>query len=167
MKIISHRGNLKGLNPQRENKVWAIEQCIEMGYQVEVDLWVKVVSEDNEYTNILFLSHDEPKPEDEISEEWLVEHENSLLIHCKNKEALEYCNESSYAEYFFHDKDRWAYTSNNNLICYGNKNDIVNTKFTIIMMPEHHDIKLEDIPRGIYAVCTDYIEKFKDKIYTT
>ena len=53
MKIISHRGNLTGPNPIRENSIDYIEEAIAEGFDVEVDLWV----DDNE----CYLGHDDPQ----------------------------------------------------------------------------------------------------------
>ena len=41
MKIISHRGNLNGPSKELENNVSQIEQCLQMGYDVEIDFQVK------------------------------------------------------------------------------------------------------------------------------
>ena len=38
MKLISHRGNLKGPNPQTENHPDQIVECIKKGYDVEIDV---------------------------------------------------------------------------------------------------------------------------------
>lgn len=38
MLFISHRGNLDGLNPKRENTKDYIQEAIDKGFQVEVDI---------------------------------------------------------------------------------------------------------------------------------
>ena len=53
MKLISHRGNIKGPNPYRENTPTYIDCAIGNGYDVEID----VRSIDGE----LWLGHDEPQ----------------------------------------------------------------------------------------------------------
>ena len=40
MKIISHRGNLYGPNPELENKPEYILAAIKCNFRVEIDLWV-------------------------------------------------------------------------------------------------------------------------------
>jgi hypothetical protein len=77
MKIISHRGNIKGPNPEDENKQWYIDAAIEMGYDVEVDVWYV----DDEF----YLGHDGPEYQIDLS--WLVQRSDVLWIHCKNLDA--------------------------------------------------------------------------------
>ena len=79
MKIISHRGNLDGPNIGNENKKDQISACIDLGLDIEIDLW--------RIDEKFFLGHDDP--ETEISEKWLLEKKNYLWIHCKNLEGLE------------------------------------------------------------------------------
>ena len=40
MKIISHRGNLNGPNKNLENRLDTIEKAIQLGFDVEVDIWL-------------------------------------------------------------------------------------------------------------------------------
>jgi glycerophosphoryl diester phosphodiesterase len=79
MKIIAHRGNLKGPNPERENSPEYLLEAVEAGYDCEVDVWY----DDN---NQLYLGHDNPK--------YKVDHEflnnKAFWCHAKNLEALEY-----------------------------------------------------------------------------
>ena len=51
MKIISHRGNIKGPS-DFENDPRQIKSILNMGCDCEIDLWIK----DNKY----YLGHDEP-----------------------------------------------------------------------------------------------------------
>ena len=39
MKIISHRGNLKGPDPKNENTKGQIDKALKMSFDVEIDLW--------------------------------------------------------------------------------------------------------------------------------
>ena len=52
MKLIAHRGNINGINPQRENTIDYIEEAIELGYDVEIDL--------NLHKGGFYLGHDKP-----------------------------------------------------------------------------------------------------------
>ena len=38
MKIIAHRANLSGPNSKNENKLSSIKKCIDLGYDVEIDI---------------------------------------------------------------------------------------------------------------------------------
>ena len=57
MKLIAHRGNINGINSQRENTIDYIEEAIQLGYDVEIDL--------NLHKGGFYLGHD--KPEQEVS----------------------------------------------------------------------------------------------------
>ena len=70
MKIISHRGNIEGPNSSTENFPDQINDCINRGYDVEIDLRI--------IDNIFYLGHDTP---DHIVEfEWLLKNKIANLI---------------------------------------------------------------------------------------
>ena len=74
MKIISHRGNIRGAIPDHENRPSYIDCAMGSGYDVEIDL--RVV--DGE----LWLGHDEPQYK--IEHSWLEPRKEFLWIHCKD-----------------------------------------------------------------------------------
>ena len=41
-KLYSHRGNLFGPIPERENKPDYIDEAISAGFNVEIDIWLKI-----------------------------------------------------------------------------------------------------------------------------
>ena len=52
IKLISHRGNLNGVNPDRENSPSYIQEAITAGYDVEIDVhW---------WDSGIWLGHDKP-----------------------------------------------------------------------------------------------------------
>ena len=53
MILISHRGNINGPNKDKENSLSYIQEAINLGYDVEIDLWV--------INGELFLGHDSPQ----------------------------------------------------------------------------------------------------------
>ena len=74
MILISHRGNLDGVNPDRENSPSYIQEAISSGFDVEIDVhWCG---------NGIWLGHDGPECEVPIS--FLEEIKNGVWIHCKN-----------------------------------------------------------------------------------
>ena len=79
MKIISHRGNLNGSCRKLENTCAQLEKSIELGFNVELDLWL--------IEQKIFLGHD--KPNIEIDKGWLNDISEYSWIHCKNIEVLE------------------------------------------------------------------------------
>ena len=39
MRLISHRGNINGVNPKLENTKEYVDLAIDKGYSVEIDVW--------------------------------------------------------------------------------------------------------------------------------
>ena len=100
MKFISHRGNIDGPNPEWENDPSRIEDVLNKGYDVEIDVW-KIGSK-------LFLGHDGPQFPIDYG---FIKNE-SLLCHAKNLEALEYMLKMDDVHCFWHQEDHDTITSN-------------------------------------------------------
>ena len=92
MILISHRGNLSGRLESRENKIDYIEEAIDLGFDVEIDVWFVEGS--------FFLGHD--TAETHIDFSWFEKRKENLWIHAKNAQALEELM-SSDLHYFFHE----------------------------------------------------------------
>jgi hypothetical protein len=148
MKIISHRGNLTGPNPLRENSVDYIEEAIAEGFDVEVDLRWK----DHNF----YLGHDEPQYYVPMS--WLVKWKDKLWIHCKDLESLDKI--SSWPidfHYFWHESDRYTLTSKGiGWVLVGQ----FPFRNSIVVLPE--SINYYDKYEGVYdrimnteGICTD------------
>lgn len=153
MKIISHRGNLTGPNPIRENSIDYIEDAIVEGFDVEIDLRV----EDND----CYLGHDDPQYF--ITMEWLEKYKDVLWIHCKNLEALEKMS-SSVVEfnYFYHECDRYTITSKG--IGWVLIGQYPYSK-SVIVLPESislYDYQPEYI-KNSFGICTDKPIFYKNK----
>ena len=73
MKLIAHRGNINGPDPENENSPKYIESAIQQGYDVEIDLRVDLG---------LQLGHDESQYF--IDSSWLSTFKDNLWIHCKD-----------------------------------------------------------------------------------
>jgi hypothetical protein len=105
MKLISHRGNLEGPNPERENHPDYIYEALQAGYDVEIDVWWV----DGKFK----LGHDGPQYD--FPFDLLTNFYNKLWIHCKNMDALSYLNEldsnGSKLNYFSHEDDLGVLTS--------------------------------------------------------
>ena len=80
VKFISHRGNLNGQNKKTENTVKQIDFVLNEDFDCEIDVWL--------INEKLYLGHD--NPENEITLNWLDMYKQSLWIHCKNFEALNF-----------------------------------------------------------------------------
>jgi hypothetical protein len=158
MKLIAHRGNTEGPNPLEENKIEYIEEAIENGFDVEIDIWFFP------QTNQFFLGHD--KPDYPATIFWLAKNIDKLWIHCKNIDALyEFSSNTSGYNYFWHDTDRYTLTSKDYIWTYPGQS--YNPK-SIIVMPETMKVfpsfimELEDMKAyNCYGICSDYVSKMK------
>ena len=70
MRIISHRGNIRGPVPGRENAPSYIDCALGNGYDVEID--VRVVN------NEIWLGHDEPQYK--VSFNWIFHRQMNLVV---------------------------------------------------------------------------------------
>jgi hypothetical protein len=159
MRIISHRGNLTGIEPTFENRIKTIDKALAAGFDVEVD----VLYHDNK----MFLGHDAPQellPERFYSDD-------RIHFHCKNMGSLmKFQNSYRGSILFTHDKDEATITSRGMLwihpLTLPNLCDIVDFKFerAIAVLPEIVDIGDIDFLSKFYGICTDYPERYKEAL---
>jgi hypothetical protein len=109
MKLIAHRGLLKGPNKNLENQPHQIQTVLDRGYDSEIDLWV--------FDDRLYLGHD--GPQFNITEQFLKQ--PGLWIHCKNLSALAYCQNDIKLNYFWHENDAYTLTSKGFIWAYPGK----------------------------------------------
>jgi hypothetical protein len=142
MKIISHRGNLKGPEKSNENKPKQIDLAIKNGFEVEIDLWI--------VNGNFLLGHD--RPEHVIDLSWALNRSKYLWIHCKNIELLDYfiINRTD-LNFFFHQNDHVALTSKFHLWVYPEK---TYTKNSILVSNNIDNLSFLDNPP--FGVCTDF-----------
>jgi hypothetical protein len=146
MILISHRGNISGPNPERENHPEYIFEALQAGYNVEIDVWFE--------NGKFMLGHD--KPQYEFPFELLDKNYPKLWIHCKNMDALSVLNNldssGDKVNYFIHENDLGVLTS---------KGYIWSTALFdrgILVMPEVFN---KEPIASTLGVCSDYIEKYK------
>ena len=147
MKIISHRGNIDSINPDRENTFEYIDEAISLDFEVEIDLW-RIDKE-------LFLGHDEPETKVELP--WLWYRKDSLWIHTKNSSALEYLvalNKYHDLKYFWHSVEPYILTSNS--IIWAHEFDNIESPETCIVPLLDKETLTATTPRRWYGVCTDF-----------
>lgn len=143
MILISHRGNLTGRVKERENSPDYIQEALDAGFDVEIDVWK---SESKWY-----LGHD--KPQYEVSYEFL--RNPRLWCHAKNLEALydmSFCDEKIH--FFWHQKDDFTLTSKGFIWTYPGQQL---TDHSICVLPE----RAEHSFFSAYGVCSDYIMSYK------
>lgn len=139
MQVISHRGNYNGKRVENDPNLLPIGRWV-----CEVDLW--------RINNKLYLGHDTPAFY--ITEEWIFDNANQLLLHAKNSDALLFIKRNN-LEGFFHQTDDFVLTTLiNRIIVYPGKEVLPGS---IVMRPELYS------PHSLehcYAVCTDYPERY-------
>ena len=154
MKIYSHRGNLEGPNPERENDPDYILEALQEKFPVEVDCWWN--------DGDLWFGHDGPQYK--AKADFIQQHKYMMILHANNFDAVRWLRNRD-VHYFWHDTDAytttswlwtWMYPSNENLY----------DEFTIMAVPEM--VNLFDrhmLPHGenIGGVCTDYPYNWKVK----
>lgn len=148
MKIISHRGNLSGISEAEENNPVQIQKCIDLGYDVEIDLRMK--------SGTPHLGHDIPQYPVEIS--WLSSRKKFLWIHVKEYEALVWLMSNiPDATYFCHESDRYTLVSNGYIWSHDIKNKM--TKNCVIPLLSRNDLEKFEFrdQRNLGAICTDFV----------
>lgn len=147
MILISHRGNLNGPSSENENRPEYIDIAIELGFNVEIDVWY----DGNDY----FLGHDFPMYK--ISFEWLMKRKHVLWVHCKSVIALsKFYNlfiQGATLNYFWHETDTATLTSLGYIWAFPGKQPIDSS---IAVMPE---IENDSLQKCI-GVCSDFISNY-------
>lgn len=138
IKIISHRGNLNGIDKQLENKPEQIIKALTL-FDIEIDLW--------SINNELFLGHD--NPEHKINIDFL---NDKMWIHCKNLEAIQTMSKTN-LNWFWHENDKMTQTSKGYVWCYPG----VYLENAITVEFNYNP----NLPKNIYGICTDYPMRYK------
>lgn len=137
MKIISHRGNLKG-SSEFENHPKYISDAVSLGLDVEVDIWF--------INGDFYLGHDSPQYK---IEERFIEN-NKLWCHAKNLAALDKMLYNKNIHCFWHEEDRRTLTSKNIIWTYPDEDICKNSVIVCI------DNSWKNRYNDIYGVCTDH-----------
>jgi hypothetical protein len=149
MKIISHRGNINGPVPEKENRPSYIDSAIQLGYDVEVDL--RII--DNDF----WLGHDEPQYKVELP--WMLLRKDKIWFHCKDiNSALVLAKFDQGFQYFCHSQEPYVCTSHKYLLIHDLTSNI-NDK-CIIPLLSKEDIEKYNNSKP-YAICTDFVNYIK------
>lgn len=151
MIIISHRANINGIEEHRENNPYYIDECIKLGFDVEIDLRTK----DNE----LYLGHDTCQYK--ITLDWLLERKDNLWVHIKEYDALvKILDYKEKIRFFCHESDKYTLLSNGLIWCHDLTNKM--NKNCIIPLLSYEQV-IDYNQKSFYAVCTDYVYECKNK----
>jgi hypothetical protein len=145
---ISHRGNINGVDERRENSPEYINEAIEAGYDVEVDVRL-------DHEGKYWLGHDYPQYE--IDKKWLTDRNSFLWIHAKNVQALIALKDDH--RVFAHNCDDQTIISNSDYIWTHDLSNITR-RSVIPLLDKSHDIKVY-ANTEFYGVCSDYVEYYK------
>ena len=140
MIFISHRGNILGPIPKKENHPDYILNALKK-YYVEVDVWL--------LNNKLYLGHDEPLYD--IYDDIL--YNDKVLFHAKNYDAVVKLSHLN-LHYYWHQEDDYTLTSQGLIWVYPGKKYCENS---IVVMPE---LFTSDLKLNCKGICSDYIEKY-------
>ncbi len=147
MKIISHRGNTFGPNPENENKPEVIDYCVREGYEVEIDLWF--------HNGNLYLGHDEPTYR--VSIDYLLSLRDKLWIHCKNLEVSVELYRHNGLNYFFNDNDNYALTSERYIWTHPRNQKVFS--WNQVLLDFRPKVEFEKYKLlGVHGVCVDYVD---------
>lgn len=150
MHLISHRGNINGKIPDKENSLRYIESAINLGYEVEIDIWYLV--DERKY----YLGHDKPEYHVDI---WFIDNiKDKLWLHCKNKDALSYLRDDfDNINFFWHQEDSYTITSKGYVWAFPGEKLVKNS---IILFPENYP---DDRNKLLLSsgICSDYISDYE------
>ena len=141
MYLISHRGNINSIEKDRENSPDYINEALNNGFDVEVDVRFE--------SGKFFLGHD--FNQFEIDKEFL--QNDKIWCHAKTNEALIALDQIE-AHYFWHQEDDYTITSKGYIWTYPGKKILPKS---ICVLPERFNYKKIDC----LGICSDFIEKYK------
>ena len=147
MKLISHRGNIHGINQERENTKSYISEAIYLGFDVEIDL--RYINES------LFLGHDIPI--EIISLNWLEKYRENLWIHCKDIHSLLFLKDQF--NVFYHTSEDYVLTSDGFIWTYSG---VKLYKNVIAVLPENQNYSNEELSE-CYGICSDFIINYENE----
>ena len=142
---ISHRGNLRGPQPEQENKPDYIDAAINELYEVEVDI--------RYIEGNFYLGHD--NPEYFVDLHWIKERSDFLIFHCKNLPALYLLKDQHHC--FWHENDCYTLTTNKKIWTYPGQ--YVGPDCIIVDLEPPTKEKMEAWKtQGCYGICSDYAD---------
>jgi hypothetical protein len=142
MILIAHRGNLSGKEIDFENKPEYIDDAIEQGYNVEVDV--------RTHKGRLYLGHDEPRHE--IKKEYLLN--EKIWCHCKDLDAF-YNLYQIGAHYFWHTSEDVVLTSRGIIWTFPRGRVLPGS---VCVLPE---LGYDGVIEQCFGICSDDISEWK------
>ena len=142
MILISHRGNVDGVAIEKENTKSHIQQAIDLGYDVEVDIRY-------EKDNFLF-GHDYGQYDVDL--QWLLDRKDKLWVHCKDFKSLsELINTKM--RIFYHQNEDYTIISDGHIWAHNLTNVDDKCIIPLLNKKELKNWKRTDV----YGICSDYV----------
>lgn len=160
MLLISHRGNVDGVTPSKENTIPYMQEALNREFYVEVDIY--------EHAGELYFGHEYGGSGQRVDWSFLKHNAGKLLIHCKDSKTLLTLRHYDFLAIFYQDHDDYAIASNDWIIAHSKQGGMVydkkdrNLSGTIIMLPEKNGLGkkfLEEL--GCFGICSDIISFYK------
>ena len=152
IKIISHRGNIDGPIPNKENRPSYIDCALSSGYNVEVD--IRCI--DGKY----WLGHD--TPDYQVNLEWINKRKDNIWFHCKDLESSSKFT-SLDAICFCHTSDPYVLV-NNSYIWVHDLTMKLDENCIIPLINQFDIINFNN--KFVYGICTDYVTFCKYNLKT-
>ena len=140
MYLISHRGNLNGVIPEKENHPKYLDIALKKGFHVEIDVRF--------HNNKFYLGHDFNQYE--IDKDFLLN--ENVWCHAKTEVALRELIKIK-AHYFWHQEDDYTITSKGFIWTYPGKKLLENS---ICVLPENANYRYINCK----GICSDFIENY-------
>jgi hypothetical protein len=149
--LISHRGNIDGRIPERENTVEYINEALQKGYNVEIDCHLV----DRE----IFLGHDSGV--EKMPNEFFIN--EKLWLHAKSLETFHFLRETigsqvSKPNIFFHTIEDVVVTTNGYSWVNVHKDIGYNS---ILVLPEEYFYCSKKNINACVGICSDFISNYK------
>jgi len=146
MKIIAHRGNTLGPNPEHENKLEYLKEALNLGFDIEVDVW--------NVNGQIFLGHDEPCYLLNDGNFGFLE-DDRVWVHLKNVECYEIFKNKNHCNFFYHQNDQMTLTSKKFGWMFPKIGYFPNS---IFVMPELFP-EINSSNSTFYGICTDFPQR--------
>jgi len=142
---ISHRGNLRGPEPENENNPDYIDAAINELFEVEVDI--------RYIEGNFYLGHD--NAEYFVDLHWLKQRNDALILHCKNLPALYLLKDQFHC--FWHENDSYTLTTQKKIWTYPGQ--YVGPDCIIVDLEPPTKERIEAWKaKDCYGVCSDYAD---------
>jgi hypothetical protein len=159
MLLISHRGNVDGITPSKENTIPYMQQALARGFHVETDIY--------EHAGELYFGHAYGDSGEKVNWDFLACNSHKLLLHCKDARSIGIISKHD-LNWFCQEHDSYAISSRDLVIAHSKQGGMVYSKLdryldsTIIMLPEKNGLGkkfLEEL--GCVGVCSDIISFYE------